>query len=338
MAARRFPILFIAPSRLGDAVLASGLVRTLSEEVENARFTIAASALTAPLFAETPGLARLEIIDKQPLGLHWLSLWRRTRGKPWGLVVDLRGSALAALLRPKRRAVKRKSPAGAHKVIEAASLLKLEATPPAPFLFTSDETRGRAASLTAGRGPILAIGPASHWRGKAWPAERYATLARALLGAGGALEGGRLMVVGGPDDRHAASPVLAAVPRNMVIDLVGRESLLGVYAALAHARLYVGSDSGLMHMAAAAGAPTLGLFGPSDEHLYGPWGAQTAAVRGPRRFEDFLALDPKLNQAVGHMLDLKVESVLQAATTLLARTEATAEPAVTAQAETGVSR
>src|SRR5271156_5186844 len=107
MAGKRFPILFITGSRIGDAVLSSGLIRTLAEEVESARFTIVGSALTAPLFAEVPGLARLIVMEKRPVGLHWLGLWRRTIGQNWGLIVDLRGSGLSGFLRRKRRAVNR---------------------------------------------------------------------------------------------------------------------------------------------------------------------------------------------------------------------------------------
>ena len=76
-----------------------------------------------------------------------------------------------------------------------------------------------------------------------------------------------------------------------------------------------------MHLAAAAGAPTLGLFGPSDERVRGPWGANAHVVRGPRPFEAFQTLDPGFNQAIGHMMDLPVETVLEAAQDLLAATE-----------------
>jgi ADP-heptose:LPS heptosyltransferase len=129
------------------------------------------------------------------------------------------------------------------------------------------------------------------------------------------------MVVGGPADRPHAAPVLAAAPRDRVVDLVGREDLLVVHAALARARLFVGGDSGLMHLAAAAGAPTLGLFGPSDERLYGPWGPRSRAVRGSRTFEDFKRLDPRLDQEMCHMMDLRLDTVTRAAADLLARTE-----------------
>jgi ADP-heptose:LPS heptosyltransferase len=327
MAPRRFPILFITQSRIGDAVLSSGLVKALAEEVEDARFTIVASELTAPLFAETPGLDRIIVMEKQPGGAHWFDLWRRARLRRWGLVVDLRGSPLATVLRPRRRAVHRRSDTPTHKVIEAARLLKMEETPPSPFLFTSEAIEARADAITAGEGPILAIGPCANWIGKTWPAERFARVAHGLMDQGGPLAGGRLMVVGGPSDRLGAGAVLSGAPRERVIDLVGREDLLTVYAALKRARLFIGCDSGLMHMAAAAGAPTLGLFGPSDERLYAPWGPRAKTVRGSRDFETFKRLDPRLDQAICHMMDLGIDTVARAARDLLAQTAG--DPAAT---------
>ena len=320
MAAPRFPILFITASRIGDAVLSSGLIRSLREEIPDARFTIVAGPLTAPLFADIPNLRRVMVMEKQPLAGHWFSLWRRVRGERWGLVVDLRGSGLSTFLSRKRRAVHKSGGPIEHKVIEAARLLKLEGAPPAPFLYTSAETEARAEALTRGEGPILAIAPAANWIGKTWPAERFAQVARDLLSPRGALAGGRLMLLGGPGDREGMASARTAVPRDRLIDLVGREPLLVSYAALKRARLFIGCDSGLMHMAAAAGAPTLGLFGPSDERLYAPWGDRARIVRGARGFEEIRAQDPRLNQAICHMMELRVPAVIAAANRLIADT------------------
>lgn len=328
MAPKPFTILFITASRIGDAVLASGLVRTLSDEIPGARFTFVGSSLTTPLFADTPGLERLIVMDKKPGAGHWFALWRQVRGRRWGLVVDMRGSALAGALRPRRRAVHKKGGVPVHKVIEAARLLKLENDPPSPFLFTSPETEARAAQLTAGKGPILAVAPAANWVGKTWPAERFAWVARRLLAAGGPMAGGRLMVLGGPDDAAACNSVRSAVGRERCIDLVGKEPLLVCYAALKHARLFIGNDSGLMHMAAAAGAPTLGLFGPSDETIYAPWGPRARALRGTRGFDEIAALDPTFSQAITHMMDLSADSVSGAAQALLDDTEMDVPPSL----------
>src|SRR5262249_22206774 len=126
---------------------------------------------------------------------------------------------------------------------------------------------------------------------------------------------------GGEGDRDAAQTVRSAAPRDRVTDLTGKGDLLTTYACLKRARLFIGNDTPMMHLAAATGVPTLGLFGPSDERRRGPWGPDARAVRGPRSFEDFRAADPTLDQALNHMLDLPVETVLSAALNLLADTE-----------------
>ncbi|MGZ3273041.1 MAG: glycosyltransferase family 9 protein [Caulobacteraceae bacterium] len=317
-APKGFPILFIASSRIGDAVLASGLIKRLHDDHPDARFTIVAGPVSAPLFADTPGLERLIVMRKEKGGGHWFKLWSQVRGRNWGLIVDRRGSGIGRFLRARRRAIHRAHGGEPmHKVVEAARLLKLADEPPAPFLFTSPQTEARAAAiLEHGQGPILALGPAANWMGKTWPAERFALTAVQLMHKGQPFQKGRVLILGGPDDRRAAEPLRRSLPRERWIDLTGEGDLLTAYACLKQARLFIGNDSGLMHLAAAAGAPTLGLFGPSDDRLYAPWGPYTRVVRGPRSFVEIKTKDPDLNQPVCHMLDLKVEQVIAEAKAL----------------------
>jgi heptosyltransferase-3 len=71
--------------------------------------------------------------------------------------------------------------------------------------------------------------------------------------------------------------LLATIPE--CIDLVGRVDLLTAAAVLRRCAMFIGNDTGLMHIAAASGTPTLGLFGPSPVAQYAPWGQHTAWVR-----------------------------------------------------------
>ena len=322
MAPRSFPILFITSTRIGDAVLSSGLIKRLADEMPDASFAVVAGPLAAPLFENVPNLDALIVMEKRPMAGHWFALWRRARKRSWGLIVDLRGSMLSGLLKRRKRAVHRRgAESGQHKVIEAARLLRLDGDPPAPFLYIDAARRERAAELTAGEGPILALGPAANWVGKVWPIERFANTANRLLGADGPMAGGRLMILGGPEDVRSLDELKRAVPEERLIDLVGQADLLTAAACLAHARLFIGNDSGLMHLAAAVGTPTLGLFGPSDDRLYGPWGPHARALRGPRAFEQFKEIDPTLSQTIRHMSDLPVDSVVEAAAALLQESE-----------------
>ena len=210
MARKPFPILFITSTRIGDAVLSSGLLKRLYDEIPYARFTIAAGPAAAPLFRETPNLEELIPLEKQSGGMHWVGLWQRVRRTKWGLVLDVRGSGVSGMVTTKTKAIYKRPPAEAeiqHKVRELAGLLKLENDPPSPHIFISDATQAEADAHLGPGGPILAIAPGANWVGKTWPAERFAMLATRLLGVHGPMPDGRLLLVGGPEDRRASEAV-----------------------------------------------------------------------------------------------------------------------------------
>ena len=91
------------------------------------------------------------------------------------------------------------------------------------------------------------------------------TVAIQLLGVDGPMSGGRLMLLGGPDDGQVIRSLKGVVPDDRLINIAGKVDLLTAYACLKRARLFIGNDSGLMHMAAAAGTPTIGLFTVTDD-------------------------------------------------------------------------
>jgi ADP-heptose:LPS heptosyltransferase len=270
-------ILFITATRIGDAVLSTGLLAHLVDRFPGAALTIAAGPVAAPLFEAVPGLARLITVAKRPYLGHWLALWREVRGTRWDLVVDLRGSAIAYLLRARERRVTAKGEPHEHRVRHLARLFALD-PPPAPRLWTGPHHERAALALVPRGGPVLAVGPAANWRGKEWRGERFAELALRLTAPHGPLPGARVAVMAAAHERPQALPLLAALPPERRLDLVGGVDLLTAAAVLRRAALFVGNDTGLMHVAAAAGAPTLGLFGPSDPAQYAPWGPLTEVV------------------------------------------------------------
>ncbi len=117
--------------------------------------------------------------------------------------------------------------------------------------------------------------------------------------------------------------MIAALPAGRVIDLVGAVDLPGAAACLQRCRLFVGNDSGLMHLAAAAGTPTLGLFGPSRERRYAPWGPHTAVVRTRESCEELMRRAGPPGPGQETLMDgLSVEAALAASQDLLRRTGA----------------
>lgn len=311
----RFPILYIAEADAEEAVMASGALAYLVEAMPQADFTVVGSPTSAPLFADTPRLTRLLTLEREGRW-DWVALWDQLRKTRWGLIVDMRGSSISGKLRRQKRAVRGAAEPGLHAVEQAARTLQLDEVPP-PKLFFSPETQAMADALIGSDpAPILAVGPGVEWMGKCWPAERYAKVAAPLLADDGPLAGGRLMIVGDEIDRDSAHTIRFAVARHRVIELQGKLTPLQTAAALSRAALYVGADSLWTQLAVAAGVPSVAAFGPSDETWRRPWTG--VAVRGPRSLDEFKAIDPRLNQAIQHMMDLPYERVLKAAKRLLA--------------------
>jgi ADP-heptose:LPS heptosyltransferase len=287
-------ILFVTSNRIGDAVLSTGLLDHLIRTFPDSRITVACGPVAEGVFARMPNLDRLLLLEKQPYGRHWLGLWAATAGTVWDLVIDIRASALAYLLLTRRRAVMRKRTG--HKTEQLATLLKLDA-PPLPVAWTAPEDRARAAVLLPPGPPVIALAPTANWAGKVWPPDRFVALYRGL--AAGPMQGARVAVFAGPgaQERALAAPVLAALPA--AIDLVGALTLPEAAACLARCALFVGNDSGLMHLAAAAGAPTLGLFGPTPAEEYAPAGRRTAVAVAHGTAMADLSVADALGAAVG---------------------------------------
>lgn len=326
-------ILFITATRVGDALLSSGLIAELARRHPDARFTVACGPPAAPLFRGLERLDRLIVIRKQSRGRHWLSLWRQVVHRRWDLVVDLRRSALPWLLWTRRRAVPPKAGLE-HKIVTFARTLSFD-PPPAPEVWTTDDDQRTARDLLGDRTPVLALAPTANWAGKVWPCANFIDLVDRLTGPSGALPGASVFVTGGPGEAEPARALLDAIPEDRLISAFGLD-LPATAAVFQRCRLFIGNDSGLMHLAAAAGTPTLGLFGPTDDRQYAPWGAACRVVRTPESKSE-LVNQPGFNfkTAYSQMTNLGVDTVIAVARDLLAATAACPRGDARTQPQTG---
>ncbi len=312
-------ILFITSTRLGDAVLSTGLLRHLAARYPDARITVACGPVPAPLFAAARAVERVIALEKRPFAGHWVRLWLACVPRFWDLIVDLRHSAVSRLLLARKvRALRR--PDRGHQVERLATVLALD-PPPAPSLSIPTREAEAAARLIPAGTPVLGLGPTANWPPKSWPADRFAALAARLTAADGILPGARIAVFGAADERAAAQKVLDAIPPARRIDLVGRAGIATVAACLARLTLYVGNDSGLTHMAAAVGTPTLALFGPSRPEIYAPWGARTAIARTILSYDELIGTPGYDHRDLtARLMDtLSVDAAVAAATALWRR-------------------
>ncbi|QDH17635.1 glycosyltransferase family 9 protein [Swingsia samuiensis] len=268
-------ILFIASNRLGDAVISTGILDALQKRYPKALFTIVCGPVAAGVFEAHPQCERLIVMEKQKYDRHWIDLWMQCISIAWVLTVDLRGSLLSAFLWSRQRIIVRGGRRKGRKIEQLARALKYD-TVPMPRVWISQRQKEYAARILP-EGKWLALGPTANWDGKIWPANRFVGLAQALQE-----KGYRTVVIYGPGDRERriARAVLQDLPPD-AIDLGGDHTIGEVAALLQKCQLFVGNDSGLMHLAAAAGVPTLGLFGPSKMSEYAPAGERAYAIAAP---------------------------------------------------------
>lgn len=311
-------ILFITANRVGDAVLTTGLLAWMEREYPDASFTIACGPYGADLFRATPRLERLIVMKKKKWNGHWIGLWKACAGTKWDLIVDLRNSVVSRLLRAKRLAVHTKA-SGKHKVVDNGAVLGLS-PPPDPFIWVANDAAREAQKILPPQRPILALGPAANWPLKQWPVNYFIELVKLLTAESGPLPNAPVMVLSDGRERDQIAPLLQSIPDARRIEVIGRD-LQTAAACLREARLYMGNDSGLMHLAAALGVPTLGLFGPGFPEIYGPWGKKCASVTTPESREELLASIDSDNPPPSLMRSLSVERVLEAAKALLERTD-----------------
>lgn len=124
----------------------------------------------------------------------------------------------------------------------------------------TDQIFGRAPFILAAPGG--GVNPKTSMEAKRWPADNYVELIENLK------SDYNVVLVGGPSDAEVNTEVATSTGVN---DLTGKTSLPALYVLMRRAAAFVGNDSAPMHVAAAAGAPTVAFFGPTDAARNGPW-------------------------------------------------------------------
>jgi len=136
---------------------------------------------------------------------------------------------------------------------------------------TSERTAWRARAQLPARRPLIVLAPGAVGPSKRWPSASYAEAA-AQFGRKGAV----VAVVGSPTETDLAAEIRAGNPD--VHDLTGAD-LRNAILALASAQLAISNDSGLLHVAAALGTPTIGIFGPTSPWHWAPLNPLAAVVQ-----------------------------------------------------------
>lgn len=299
-------VLFLAPADLGETVLATGALAHVLGEGQ--QLTILTSKDAAPLFRAAPGLkAKYTVEGAGDVGPFIELAWSR-RGRRFDLALDIRRSPASLVIPAKRRLTLKQPEVLRHFSEDLSEIVGSERTL-APTIWLDDRARQAAANVAPDTAPVLLIAPGGNNAAKRWPHERFAAVARRL--ATGALSGARIVVLSAATrDDEIAARIVSSLDADGVPASGAGLDLLAAAALAERATLTIGNDNALTHIAAAMGAPTLTLFGPTDERVRAPRGPRARTLRG-KSFEE-AALDEG-----AAMDDITIDAVEAAALDLL---------------------
>ncbi len=144
-------------------------------------------------------------------------------------------------------------------------------------VWVSPADRAVAAALGAGKGsPIIALAPGAAWAFRRWPAAQFAALGRWLQEDIGAT----ILLLASPAEEELCAAITAEMNPSRTINTAGKITLRQMAALLQdHCELFIGNDSGPLHVAGAASVPVVGLYGPGIYQRFGPWGEGSELIR-----------------------------------------------------------
>jgi len=273
-----------APNHLGDIVMALPPMAAHGGDVLARRWLVPVLEM-----AGYPG--RVLPLDRGSAG--WLRAVRALRGEGYeegtlltpsfgsawlfrcGGVRRLRGTRTDARSWLLTEGLSRDALRGRHRTAQYRLLLGQDPDAPSapPSLAPSPDVRARWRMTLGEGGPLVGLVPGSNAPARRWPAERFSALARALLA-----RGCRVVLVGAPPEAELTAKVAAAAPGAR--DEGAKTDLPSLAALLSLCDVVVTNDTGPMHLAAAVGAPTVTLWGPSDPGEVAPAGGRRARAVG----------------------------------------------------------
>lgn len=286
-------VLIIKPSALGDVIQATCMLPVIKDHDPDIHISWLVFEHNQEVVVDHPLLDEVITLDRHGSVLEtWSRVRRQMRRMDFDTVIDVQGllrSALLSVLSGCKRRVgfangrelstffytetydiptrSMHAVDGYLRLCEALGMRKPEEV---RFPLPIQERHRKRVDALLPQGSreecTIVVCPTAGWPSKCWPEASFAALADRLVEEHRA----RILLVGGPGEQEAVARV-AGLMRHPCLDLSGKLNLMEVAALIERSDLFVGNDSGLMHMSSATRTPCVAIFGPTDPHRTGPY-------------------------------------------------------------------
>ncbi len=271
-------ILFITYIHLGDAILNTSILQHFIKKYPESKITVIVGKSAAPIYKAYSNVVKIYPIIKKQFGLHWFLLWTQVCTTKWDIVVDCRHSYISLFLNTNKRFYKmNKHVKNTYHFSQRMSYFLNEKNIPYPHVpIKEDLYKKTEKMLNKNDGAeFITIAPTTNWPPKTWPIENYCKLVKKIL-KHPSFSKIKFIITAAPNEFSKCKPLLDVL-KDKAISLIN-EDIMTTAAALKFSTLFLGNDSGLMHLAAATNTPLIALFGPTPQEIYSPFGCDKSLI------------------------------------------------------------
>lgn len=269
-------------SRIGDVVLSTAVISPLRERFPESNISFIAGPNSWEILWGDIRLSELLIYDshqKHSGVVGRLNFVKSLKAKNFDLVIDLRDTVISWVLGCQRWGAsiwqrmddKWKQLHAVDRYLSILNLHGVETKSAAPEIPLLPWERTNASEFMSRAGIrrsdlVVGIHPGGSWRYKLWPVERFAQLADLIIHRFKA----KVVIFAGPGEENTQRQMAELMDYPAI--LVSGTNLRELSALIQQCSLYIGNDTGPMHIAAAVGTRVISLFGPTDSRRSGPYG------------------------------------------------------------------
>jgi len=296
-------ILFICSNLIGDTILSSGVIKQFIDQNKEAKLTFVIGPTAAPLLKNYKNIENIIVFKKRKFNLHWLNIFQKTYRIKWNIVVDFRSSAISHVLRNDKKYIFKKHQ-NIHHIKQLNSSFGFDCAN--LFIPTSDDENNKADHDLDSLFKHIVIFPGGNWTPKLWPADNFNEIMKLLLNKYNNI---KFILVGSLKEKSKFyNKLIKGIKEDLIIDLFGYNVTL-TSAYMKKSNIFIGNDSGLMHLAVANKLRVISLFGPTNDKVYGPYGSNDIVIRTVESLDDFKSLI--INENKSYMNSIKPEIVLK---------------------------
>ena len=295
-------ILIISSNLIGDTILSTGVVDYFQKKYPQAKFTFLIGPSAGQIYNNFQSKQKIILIKKKIFNLHWVDMYLNVFNIKWNIIIDFRSSLLSYLLFNKKKYIFKKQKNINH-IDQLKNFFKLENLSLSVAINQSEEIN--AIQTLSNKYRYVVLFPGGNWKPKIWPTNYFNQL---IILLNNQFKDLKFIIVGSSKEQSIYfNKIKKDLPNNLFINLMG-ETLSSTSAYMKKSNLFIGNDSGLMHLSFASNLSTIGLFGPTNDIIYGHRNHKSFVIRTSESYEYFKNINIIQNKS--YMLSIKPKYIL----------------------------